>query len=88
MEEEEDSGFEEEDDDEEVEFENVKELEVELDKWDIVILSIKWEKLEVVFQEDSFEEWQVKRVKVEFDVKKESSDEDEDDEDEFEFEDV
>jgi transcription initiation factor TFIIE subunit alpha len=88
MEEEEDSGSEEEDDDEEAEFENVKELEAESDKRDTATPSIKREKSEAVSQEDSSEERQAKRVKVEPDVKKESSDEDEDDEDELEFEDV
>lgn len=91
MEEEEESGSEEEDDDEEVEFENVKEVGTGTGSRDASTPIIKREKSEAVSLEDSSEERQAKRVKVEPEVKKESSDDDkddDDDDDELEFEDV
>ncbi|KAK0392141.1 hypothetical protein NLU13_1639 [Sarocladium strictum] len=86
MEEEEESGSEEGDDEDEAEFEDVKEPEIGLDRPETIKPGVKRES-EAVSQVDSSEERQAKRVKVEPDVKKESSDEDED-EDELEFEDV
>jgi transcription initiation factor TFIIE subunit alpha len=85
--EEEDGSGSEEDEDED-EFEDVQAANTGSEQRDTATPSIQRDKSEILSREDSSEERQTKRVKVEADVTQEPAVDEDDDEDELEFEDV